>query len=131
MQPTVRFSARNIFRIVYSVAVLVICYLGSYAAINDILDHSPITMFLAVLSCLDFGLALIAARFEPKEPGDIWCLFAIIFLIAAFSSTLTWWALGVKGYAREVSVFGAGFVLILRCIAINFIGGDDEHGLFI
>lgn len=119
------------FRIAFSIIVIIVCYIGACYAIFDITHNYFLTPVLAALSCLDFIIAYVVLRRSTMEPSNVWYTFAAIFLIAAFASTLVWWALGVLGASKLFSVFGAAMVLLLRVIVINVIGGDEQNGLLI
>lgn len=117
--------------IIFSVLIGVVCYWGAYVALTDITHSVFWSTILAGACCLDFVLALMLTHLSSKEPANIWYAFGAIILIAAFASTLVWWALGIQGVGKIVSVGGAGVIFVLRIIVVNIIGGDDHGRLFL
>ncbi len=113
--------------VVFSALIGLLCYWGAYVAILDMTHNVFWATLLAAGACLDLVLALVLAYLPEKEPANIWYTFGAIIFIAAFASTLIWWAIGIQGFSKIVSVGGAGVIFVLRIIVVNIIGGDD-HG---
>ena len=130
MNTTVPNTSKKDIRIIFSIIIIIICYVGAWIAIHDITHSLFWATPLAGLTCLDFVLAHFVLK-DANEPDNVWYWFAAILLVGAFASTLVWWSLGIASIRNEVAVFGAGIVFVLRLVVVNILGGDDDHGFLV
>ena len=121
-------SSKKEIKIIFSIIIIIMCYIGAWIAVFDMTKNVFWATILAAFACLDFVFAYFLLNRPTSEPSDVWYWFGAILLVGAFSSTLVWWSLGVASIQNEIAVMGAASVFILRLIVVNILGGDDDHG---
>ncbi len=130
MNTTVPNTSKKEIQFIFSLIIIIICFVGAWIALFDLTHSMFWATLLAGLTCLDFAFAYFVLK-NADIVTEVWYWFAAILLIAAFASTLIWWSLGIQSIHNEVAVTGAGIVFILRLVVVNILGGDDNGGFLV
>jgi hypothetical protein len=99
------------------IGVLIISFISAFGALYDFWPHTiGVDVFLAALTCLDYGIAILLGCINFRDANNVWYGVAILMTLSLFFQTLMWWTLNVWGMDNHLAVLCTFGFWVIRMI---------------